>query len=158
MKLIGRYTVLAAAALLLLVGVVFGLRDDGDVSDSSSTAATDVQTESIGGGAGTAAAPLKPYLLERTRTCLRAKGFTVESIRSSDPRLRALGDLAQKTSLQVERSGRTIGIAFGNARLLESLLRVPDDPYRLEVRRNTLLMYRPGARNEAAVLRSCLRP
>ena len=81
----------------------------------------------------------------------------VSKVRSTDPRLRALGDLAQKTSLQARREGETIGLAFGDTRLLASLLRVPNDPYRLEVRRNALLMYRPAARRQATALRGCLR-
>ena len=145
MKPGGRKAVLAAAALLLALGVVLALRDDGTSSDGRSTAATTT-------------APPEPYSLGRTRACARAEGFTVAPVRSTDPRLRALGDLAQQTSFQAERGGMTLGVAFGDARLLESLLRVPDDPYRLEVRRNALLMYRPAARGQAAVLRGCLRP
>lgn len=154
MKHVGRYTALAAAALLLLLGAVLALRDDDGASPGRSTA----QTESAGDGATTAAPPPEPYSLERTRACLRAEGFTVAPVRSTDPRLRALGDLAQQTSFQIERGGRTLGVAFGDAQLLESLLRVPDDPYRLEVRRNALLMYPPVSRAEAADLRGCLRP
>jgi hypothetical protein len=105
----------------------------------------------------TATPPPPPYALGPTRRCLEAAGFAVAPVRPSDPRLRALRDLAQRTSLQAGRDGRTLGLAFGDAELLASLLEVPNDPYRLEVRRNALLMYRPLAKREAAVLRSCLR-
>lgn len=98
-----------------------------------------------------------PYALAPTRRCLRSAGFVVSKVRSADPRLRALGDLAQKTSLELRFSGQTLGLAFGDTRLLASLLQVPDDPYRMEIDRNALLMYRPAARAEAAVVEGCLR-
>lgn len=101
--------------------------------------------------------PAPVYAIEPTRRCLRSTGAAVSAIRSTDPRLRALGDLAQRTSLEVRLDGRPLGVAFGNAELLESLLRVPDDPYRLEVRGNVLLMFRPTARVQAGVVRGCLR-
>jgi len=104
------------------------------------------------------APPPPPYQLAPTRRCLRAAGFVVTAVRSTDPRLRALGDLAQRTSLELRVNRRTLGLAFGDTRLLLSLMRVPDDPHRLEARRNALLMYLPSARAEAAIVRDCLRP
>jgi len=98
----------------------------------------------------------RPFALEPTRRCLRSNGAEVSVIRSADSRLRALGDLAQRTSISVVLDGHIAGLAFGDARLLESLMRVPDDPYRLEVRRNVLLMFRPSARTQAEVIRGCL--
>jgi hypothetical protein len=109
-------------------------------------------------GAATLPKPPPPYSLAATSRCLRGAGFAVSKVRSQDPRLRALGDLAQRTSLELRREGQTLGVAFGDTQLLAELLRVPDDPYRLEVRRNALLMYRPSARAAAALLRGCLRP
>lgn len=109
------------------------------------------------GPAVTAPTPPPAYALEPTRRCLRDAGFAVSKVRSTDPRLRALGDLAQRTSLEARRGGQTLGLALGDTRLLASLLRVPNDPYRLEVRRNALLMYRPSARAAATILRGCLR-
>jgi hypothetical protein len=100
---------------------------------------------------------LPPYTLAATRRCLISAGFAVSPIRSDDQRLRALGDLAQRTSLELRLAGQTLGLAFGDTRLLASLLAVPNDPYRLEVRRNALLMYRPTARREAERVRDCLR-
>ena len=79
-------------------------------------------------------------------------------IRPADPQLRALRDLAQRTSLQVRVQGETFGIAFGNGKLLAELLRAPDNPYVLEVRGDALLVYRPVARAWAQVVRACLRP
>ena len=98
-----------------------------------------------------------PYELAATRRCLRSAGFAVSPIRSTDPRLRALGDLAQRTSLELHFGGQTLGLAFANAQLLADLLRVPNDPYRMQVRRNALLMYPPAARGQVEIVLSCLR-
>ena len=98
-----------------------------------------------------------PYELAATRRCLRSAGVAVSPIRSTDPRLRALGDLAQRTSLELHLGGQTLGLAFANAQLLADLLRVPDDPYRMQVRRNALLMYPPAARGQVEIVLSCLR-
>ena len=139
-------------------------------TEKATTSATTAATEPEEPPATTEAAPAEtsgssvttptspsPYALGPTRRCLQGAGFAVSTIRSTDPRLRALGDLAQRTSLEARRAGQTLGLAFGDTRLLLSLLRVPNDPYKLEVRRNALLMYRPAARREAALLRGCLR-
>ncbi len=98
------------------------------------------------------------YALGPTRSCLEERGAAVSPIRPADPQLRALRDLAQRTSLEVRFRGETVGLAFGDAKLLAELLRVPDDPYLVDVRRNAVLMYRPSARAEARVVQSCLRP
>jgi hypothetical protein len=116
---------------------------------------SDATPPAVRAGVGRKSKP--PYALGRTRRCLQSTGATVTAIHSADPRLRALGDLAQRTSLSVRIDGRTLGLAFGDARLLESLLRVPDDPYQLEVRRNALLMFRPASFAQAKVIRGCLR-
>lgn len=135
-----RYLALAAASLAVVVLAVAGCREQEDAAQAT-----------------TGRSPARPYALAPTRRCLRSRGASVSKVRSTDPRLRALGDLAQRTSFQIELRGMRLGLAFGDARLLASLLRVPDDPYRIEVRRNALLMYRPAARRQAAVVRACLR-
>jgi hypothetical protein len=116
----------------------------------------ETQTDTSGPAVTTPPAP-QAYALGPTRRCLEDAGFAVSKVRSADPRLRALGDLAQRTSLEARRGGQTLGLALGDTRLLASLLRVPNDPYRLEVRRNAVLMYRPSARDAATLLRGCLR-
>jgi hypothetical protein len=144
---------------------------DAATTGAATTSATTVMTEPEEPAATTkeaqtdtsgpaVTAPNQPpaYALEPTRRCLQDAGFAVSKVRSADPRLRALGDLAQRTSLEARRGGQTLGLALGDTRLLASLLLVPNDPYRLEVHRNALLMYRPAAKSEAAALRSCLRP
>ena len=148
--------VLMIGAAIALAVVAFGVSDSDDQPAARGT--TLAETTTTGGATTTDSAPAPPYALGPTRRCLRSAGFTVSAIRSDDPRLRALGDLAQRTSLELTRDGHTLGLAFGDTRLLESLLRVPNDLYRLEVRRNALLMYRPGALADAVVVRRCLRP
>ena len=103
------------------------------------------------------ATPRRPYALAPTRACLKDAGFAVSKVRSTNPSLRALGDLAQRTSLELRLDGQALGLAFANATLLADLLRVPDDPFRLEVHRNALLMYRPSARTQAHIVIDCLR-
>lgn len=98
------------------------------------------------------------YAAAPTRRCLRARGASVTPIRARAGRLRELRDLAQRTSFEVKLRGRSVGLAFGNTPLLSELLRVPNDRYRIATRGNALLLYRPGARAQAAVVRSCLRP
>ena len=73
-------------------------------------------------------------------------GFAVSKVRSTDPRLRALGDLAQRTSLELRLGRADSGPRLRRHATALGLLRVPNDPYRLEVRRNALLMYRRLAR------------
>ena len=59
--------------------------------------------------------------------------------------------------LELHFGGQTLGLAFANAQLLADLLRVPNDPYRMQVRRNALLMYPPAARGQVEIVLSCLR-
>lgn len=138
--------VLGAAATSLLAGC--GDRQSARTPTEPQAAAA--STESRRASAG--------YALEATRKCLEQRGLAVSPIRPTDARLRALRDLAQHTSLQVRLRGKTVGLALGDARLLAELLRVPDDPYLVDVRRNAVLMYRPSARAEARVVQTCLRP
>lgn len=157
----------ACAALLVVLALgAVGCRDDdapASVPDEVTTmpATTAGTTEPAADGTtvtvGESPEAGAPYSLAATQRCLRAAGADVSAIRSPNPRLRALGDLAQRTSVQVQLDGDTLGLAFGDALLLGSLLRVPDDPYRLEVRRNALLMYESGTEDGAAVVRRCLR-
>lgn len=151
MRDLSRVALIAVAVLVpLTIAIALLLKRDGSPAVPSATSTpTDDTSPTL--------APAPPFALAPTRRCLRAAGFTVTTIQSSDPRLRALADLAQRTSLEARRGRHALGLAFGDTRLLSSLLRVPNDPYRLEVRRNALLMYRSAARSEAAALRGCLR-
>jgi hypothetical protein len=147
--------------------VATGVTDtNGSPATTATTGATDTNESpattaepqtSTSGPATTAPTPPRPYALAPTRRCLLGAGFAVSKVRSADPRLRALGDLAQRTSLELSRDGQTMGLAFNHTQLLMSLLQVPNDPYRLEARRNALLMYRPTARAQAKVVFGCLR-
>jgi hypothetical protein len=170
---------LIGAGALLAVGIAAALllgRDEPSRGALSTTTApsrstTPVTTEAVTAGTVTMstgtgsthpatshpAPPRRPYALAPTRACLKDAGFAVSKVRSTNPRLRALGDLAQRTSLELRLDGQALGLAFANATLLADLLRVPDDPFRLEVHRNALLMYRPSARTQAHIVIDCLR-
>jgi len=103
-----------------------------------------------------------PYSLAASTRCLRANGATVARVQPRNARLRALRDLAQRTSREVRVGSRIVGIAFversSDAELLIDLLRVPSDPYRLQRRQNVIMMARPRDRRAAALVTSCLRP
>lgn len=116
-------------------------------------------TTSDGDPAGTTTATPTPrqYVFGPTRRCLLEKGARVSPLRAEGGRLRELAAFAQKTSYEVRLDGHTVALAFGNAGLLAELLTVPDNPYRLEVRGNVLLMFLPRARAQATEVRSCLR-
>jgi pyruvate/2-oxoglutarate dehydrogenase complex dihydrolipoamide acyltransferase (E2) component len=124
---------------------------------SEPAATTEEPRTTTSGPATTAPTAPRSYALAPTRRCLLDAGFAVSKVRSTDPRLRALGDLAQRTSLELSRDGQTMGLAFTDTQLLMSLLQVPNDPYLLEARRNALLMYRPAGRAQAKVVFGCLR-
>ena len=158
-----RHVTAAAVAAVAAAALAFTAIEGDDESAAPASPPLEGTTEAVppaGETGGTVPSPraARPYALGPTRRCLRSGGFAVSRVTSADPRLRALGDLAQRTSLEVRREGRTLGLALGDAHLLESLLRVPNDAYRLEVRRNALLMFRPGDRGLATLVRGCLRP
>ena len=105
------------------------------------------------------AAPV--YRKAPTVSCLRQKGIVVAAIKPVDRRLRALRDLAQKTSWQAKKGSRVVGASINrsvdDARFLLDLLRVPNDRYRLDSRGNAVLLYLPAASSLATVVRGCLR-
>lgn len=109
-------------------------------------------------GTQTSTTVARTYTLAATRRCLVKAGFRVGPIGDPNPRLQALGDLAQKTSLAARSRGRVVGLAFGDAQLLAELLVVPHDPYTIETRSNAVLLYLPNARRQAVAVRACLRP
>jgi hypothetical protein len=115
-------------------------------------------TKSGGGTASITVAAVPPqFAFAPTRRCLLAKGALVSRLRAESGRLRELAGFAQRTSFAVRLRRRTVALAFGNAELLAELLAVPDNPYRIEVISNALLMFLPHARAQAAEVRSCLR-
>lgn len=160
-----RHTTLLATlvAVPALFAAACGGSDESDaVPPEALTTTTDARAETNGANGtkvSTTESPESgpPYALGPTRACLGKAGAAVSAIRSNEPQLRALGDVAQRTSLEVRVDGQTVGLAFGDTRLLASILVVPDDQYQLEVRRNALLMFRPAARSLAADVRACLR-
>lgn len=141
----------AVAALVVAGGVACG-SDEADEEPPVATSSTDTSGET-----GTTPAQAKRYSLAATRRCLREAGLSVGAVETADDRLRALGDLAQRSSLGVRSGGTVIGLAFGDAELLAGLLAVPDDAYVIETRGNALLLYRAEERREASAVRRCLR-
>jgi hypothetical protein len=102
-----------------------------------------------------------PLSLTRTVTCLRHRGAVVAHVKPANRRLRALRDLAQKTSVQVTLRRVVVGVAFtrstSDATLLFELLRVPNDPLRLEQRRNVVLVSPKTASAARSAVLNCLR-
>jgi 8-oxo-dGTP pyrophosphatase MutT (NUDIX family) len=143
---------LAASALVGAVAIAtVGCTDDPGSGSPHET------TEPSPGVSATVPATSPVYSLAATRRCLEEAGLLVGPVGTRDPRLRALGDLAQRTSVTVMSGGEVVGLAFGDAELLADLLAVPDDPYTIETRGNAVLLYRPAARPQAAAVRRCLR-
>lgn len=142
-----RRAVAASMAATVVIGLSAGCGDEPDSSHPDGTTTTQ-QTTTV-----------EPrYSLARTRRCLDDEGLAVQRISGDDPRLQALGDLAQQTSIEVRRDGELVGLALGDAELLADLLAVPSDPYTIETQGNAVLLYRPAARGVAGVVRRCLRP
>ncbi|MBA2643093.1 MAG: hypothetical protein H0U82_09225 [Actinobacteria bacterium] len=117
-----------------------------------------------GASAGTTAValPTEQYSLAATSRCLRTKDATIGPLRPRDARLRAMRDLAQRTSREVRLQGDIVGIAFQRdeaaASLLIELLRIPSDPYRLVQAGNVVVMSRRADRAAHSVVVNCLRP
>jgi hypothetical protein len=105
-------------------------------------------------------AGVQSYGKARTVSCLRGKGAVVTPVTPANRRLRALRDLAQKTSWQAKLGADIVGVAISrsadDAGLLVELLRVPRDPYRIERRNNVVLLYSPASSPLAQVVRGCL--
>ena len=77
------------------------------------------------------------------------------------PRLRALRDLAQRTSVLVRFRRDVVGLAVARgsseAELLVELLRAPG-AYRVLRRQNAVLVFRSGSRRTLERVFRCLRP
>lgn len=91
-------------------------------------------------------AAARPPQRQATLACLKRKGARVTPIAPGNPRLQALHDLAQKTSVQIRIRKALVGMAFektiSGATLLVDLLQLPKDPYRLD-RRATIVIVSP---------------
>ncbi len=96
-----------AAALLALVALVVVARSDSNDDPTSIQPPTISATTGPAktGPTTTSPPPPSPYELAPTRRCLRSAGVEVSAVRSTDSRLRALGDLAQRTSLELKFGG-----------------------------------------------------
>ncbi len=105
----------------------------------------------------TVAEPL--YALQPTLRCIKRRATLMTA--PADDRLRALRDLAQRTSALVRFQRQEVGIAVveseAHAKLLADLLVAPDDPYRIVLRRNAVLLFLPRARVAFRFAAGCLR-
>jgi hypothetical protein len=95
-----------------------------------------------------------PFEQRRTLDCLRRAGATVARLEPANSELRAVRDLAQRTSFQVQVDGELVALVFGRdvaaAVLLEELVAVPDSAYATTRRGNVVVLYR---RDEPSALR-----
>jgi len=102
------------------------------------------------------------YTLTATKRCLMARGVKVTAVQTTDVRLKALHDLAQRTSIQATSKKGTVGIAFSrsarDAASLASLLQVPKDPYHVVLRGNALLMFKTRSKPAFDAVVACLAP
>ena len=109
----------------------------------------------------TTSSPAPTYALGATARCLRSDGLRVSKIDASNRRLKALGDLAQRTSIEAHAARGVVGLAFaksrGDAELLAELLRQPDHTYRILLRRNVVLLARRTDGAAVARVVRCLR-
>jgi hypothetical protein len=102
------------------------------------------------------------YSLPRTVSCLDKARAQVRVIQPRDKDLRALRDLAQRTSRQAvvhrELAAFAVVGSVANAELLVELLRPTTAPYRIVRAANAVIMYRPTSMRAFRLVRSCLRP
>jgi hypothetical protein len=112
-------------------------------------------------GVGQASATETPYSRAPSTRCLRSHGVESSKIRPIDASRSSLADLAQHTSLEVRTSRASVLLAFtpspSQADLLVELLTMPSNRYKLQVRRNVLLMFRAQDRKLADLVTACLR-
>ena len=109
----------------------------------------------------TSFAPAANWSAEPTRRCLEGSGATVGPVEPRDQRLQALRDLAQQTSFEARFGAAVVAVAVtagpaASAQLADLLL-VPDDPYRVVVDRNALVMHLPAADAAFRATVACLR-
>jgi hypothetical protein len=101
------------------------------------------------------------YSRTPTLACLRKKGAVVGRVVPVNNRMRALRDLAQKTSVQARVGKATIGLVFARSHseavLLVELLTVPRDPYLLERHDNVVVLSPKTARAARSSVIGCLK-
>jgi hypothetical protein len=112
-------------------------------------------------GTAGATAASTPYARQPTVACLERHGGVVSHVRATNRRVRALRDLAQKTSFQVRLGNAVVAIAItrsqSDASFLFELLQVPKDPLVLGRQRNAVLLspHRPASARR--IVLGCLR-
>ena len=140
-----RYLVpLGVATVLTTLG---GCRDGAESQPSSQTQP-----------AGAAQANLSPAAVT---LCLQTDGILIGDVQPRDARLQAFHDLAQQTSFEARLGQRSVAVAVaataGDAQLLAELLQVPDDPYRVVVNGNVVIMYQADAEDTYRSVVRCVR-
>lgn len=135
---------LGVATVLTTLG---GCRDGAESQPSSQTQP-----------AGAAQANLSPAAVT---LCLQTDGVLIGDVQPRDARLQAFHDLAQKTSFEARLGQRSVAVAVaataGDAQLLAELLQVPDDPYRVVVNGNVVIMYQADAEDTYRSVVRCVR-
>lgn len=145
---------LAAVVAAMSIAFVAACTDEESSAPSTAPPSSSMRSEPK-------APPL--YVLRSTLRCLKRRhADAVTGVATGDDRLRALRDLAQRTSVIVRVRRQVVGLAVAqtaaHAELLADLLRAPDDPYRIVLRRNAVLLFLPAARSAFTVVTACLSP
>lgn len=115
-----------------------------------------------GAGRTSAASPAaKAYSLAATSRCLSRRNVPVTPVRRADARRTAFAQLAQRNSIQARFARGWVAVAFEQSRLdalgLLEALRLPSDPYRLEVVGSAVLLSPRARTRERAIVVGCLR-
>ena len=150
----------AGFVLLCLASLLAGCFNDGaapSIPPASTQQAEPQETaENTGQGTNEAEAPTPArtesepeaeslYALQPTLRCLERRPRLAVSTTATTPRLQALRDLAQRTSVIAQLEGESVGIAVvqssAHASLVAELLRAPEDPHRIVRRRNAVLLF-----------------
>ncbi len=101
------------------------------------------------------------FALQPTVRCLTRAGGRVTAIPARDADLKALHDLAQRTSRKLVLRGQTIGFAVvdsdATATLLIELLDRPSTGFLAARRANAIFLYRPANRRALNAAVACLR-
>jgi hypothetical protein len=110
----------------------------------------------------TASAPTPGrFSQERSTACLQKAGAEVAAVPRIDARAKAVADLAQRNSVAVRMEAGNVLVVFAandaDAAFLADALRVSDDPYRMIVVDNAVLLYPPKVEEQVTAVRRCLR-
>ncbi len=98
---------------------------------------------------------------ERSTDCLKETRADVGPVPRTDDRARAVADLAQRNSVAVGMGADNVLVIFAandsEAAFLADALRVSDDPYRIVIVDNAVLLYPREVEERVSAVRRCLR-